>query len=175
MKKLFLLITILTFGAASLFAQNITQQSYNQGKEVLDKSVAAYGGLNNLRSIQNFSIRAEGDLVHRNQSRKTFFGERTPYRIEFTIDLKNSRFWQKGESSFPGGFASNNHQVFDGKDVTIVDFIRKTQFMRPAPVGWRNRLRWFPQFLLLNGAERVSRVRYVGKTTFNNRPHEVIT
>ena len=53
--------------------------------------------------------------------------------------------------------------------------IRKTKGTRPAPVGWRNRLRWLPQTLLLNAAERAHRLRYLGKATFNNRPHEVVS
>lgn len=176
MKKLFW-IFILIFGLsqAGVYAQNITQQSYNQAKEVLDKAVAAYGGIDSLRSIENFSIRAEGDTVHRNQSRRAGMSERTPYIVNFTADLKNERYRQSVEGGYPGGFTWANQQAFDGKEVVFADMIRKTKVTRSAPVGWRNRLRWLPQMLLLNAAERSHRLRYLGKTTFNNRPHEVIS
>ena len=41
MKKIFLLTVILALTAASIFAQTLTQQSYKQAREVLDKSIAA--------------------------------------------------------------------------------------------------------------------------------------
>lgn len=85
MKKLFLSTAILSLGVAGVFAQTLTQQSYKQAREVLDKAVAAYGGLGNLRSIQNFSVKLSGDTVQRNQSRRTGMSERTPYNFEMTF------------------------------------------------------------------------------------------
>ena len=72
-------ILVLCIFPAGISAQTVTQQSYKQAREVLDKAVSAYGGVEGLRSIRNFTIVAEGDLVHRNQSRKTGMSQRTAY------------------------------------------------------------------------------------------------
>src|SRR5215212_8114201 len=104
MKKLYLGLILTFFCVQSIFAQNVTRQSYEKAREVLDKAVAAYGGLENLRSIQNFSLKATGDTVQRNQSRRTFFAERTPYQIDVVVDIKGNRFMQVAQGGYPGGF-----------------------------------------------------------------------
>src|SRR5215213_10706428 len=131
MKKLFLFITILALCATSVFAQNITRQSYEKAREVLDKAVAAYGGLENLRGIQNFTLRAVGDTVQRNQSRKTFMAERTPYQIDVTVDVKNNRFVQIVKGGYPGGFSYHSGLTVDKTDGVSFDFIRNTSVLRP--------------------------------------------
>ncbi len=73
---LFLAATVgLTLAAA---AQNVTHESYTQARQTLDRAIAAYGGLQELRAIENVSIKVEGDTVHRNQSKKAFAFDRTP-------------------------------------------------------------------------------------------------
>lgn len=94
MKKLFFLTAILILGITSVFAQNVTRQSYEKAREVLDRAVTVYGGLQNLRSIQNFSVKLSGDTVQRNQSRRTGMFERTPYSFEMTLDVKTGRIFQ---------------------------------------------------------------------------------
>ncbi len=150
MKKLFLSTAILALTAASVFAQTLTQQSYKQAREVLDKSVAAYGGLENLRSIQNFSVKLSGDTVQRNQSRRTGMSERTPYNFEMTFDVKTNRFYQIVKGGYPGGFRYHSGFVSEGKDGVGFDFIRKTTLARPnlPPAAFRQRLRSLPQFLI---------------------------
>lgn len=178
MKKLFsLFVLFLAFSGASVCAQNLTQQSYNQAREVLDKAVAAYGGLDNLRSIQNFSLRAVGDTVQRNQSRKTFFVERTPYQIDVTVDVKNNRFAQVVQGGYPGGFKYHSGLAVDKADGVSFDFIRNTSVVRPniPPAAHRFRLRWIPQYWVLNAFERSSRLRYLGKADFDKRQHNVIS
>ena len=177
MKKLFLLIAILAFGAANIAAQNITKQSYEKAREVLDKAVAAYGGLENLRSLQNFTLKAVGDTVQRNQSRKTFMSERTPYQIDVTVDLKNNRFVQVAKGGYPGGFSYHSGIVVDKTDGTSFDLIRNISIARPniPPGAIRGRLRWIPQYWIVNALERSSRLRYLGRSDFDKRPHNVVS
>ncbi|HEX8250220.1 MAG TPA: MBL fold metallo-hydrolase [Pyrinomonadaceae bacterium] len=177
MKKLFLFITIAVLGASNVFAQNVTRQSYEKAREVLDKAVAAYGGLENLRSIQNFSLKAVGETVQRNQSRRTFFAERTPYQIDVTVDVKNNRFVQVTQGGYPGGFKYHGGLAVDKTDGISFDLIRNTSTARPniPPAALRSRLRWLPQYWVLNAVERASRLRYVGKTEFDKRPHTAIS
>ncbi len=113
MKKIYLGLILTFLFAQSIFAQNITKQSYEKAREVLDKAVAAYGGLENLRSIQNFTLKAVGDTVQRNQSRRTFFADRTPYQFDIAFDVKNNRISQTTRGGYPGGFKYHNGHNFD--------------------------------------------------------------
>jgi len=177
MKRVFFL-TVLTFLCLQgVFAQNVTKQSYEKAREILDKAVAAYGGLENLRGIQNFTLKAVGDTVQRNQSRKTFMAERTPYQIDVTVDVKNNRFVQIAKGGYPGGFSYYSGLAVDKTDGVSFDLIRNTSVTRPniPPAAIRFRQRWLPQYWVLNAVERSSRLRYVGKTEFDKRPHTAVS
>ncbi len=180
MKKIYfslILTFVIIFGVQTIFAQNLTRQSYEKAREVLDKAVAAYGGLENLRSIQSFSLKAVGDTVQRNQSRRTFFSERTPYQIEVTVDVKGNRFMQVAQGGYPGGFKYHSGLAVDKTDGVSFDFIRNTSTVRPniPPAALRFRLRWLPQFWVLNVVERASRLRYIGKVEFDKRMHHAVS
>src|SRR5262245_30071493 len=86
------------------FAQNVTFESYGKAREVLDRSIAAYGGMEKLRAIENVTFRAEGDTVHRNQSRKPFTSDRTPFKASYIFDAKNTRYRQSQDGWYPGGY-----------------------------------------------------------------------
>lgn len=178
MKKIFWLFAIVfCFSQTIIFAQNLTGESYKKAREVLDKSVAAYGGLENLRAIENFTLKAVGDTVQRNQSRRTFFAERTPYQIDVTVDIKNNRFIQVVEGGYPGGFKYHSGFAVYKTEGVSFDLIRNTSFIReniPA-AAHRFRMRWIPQYWVLNAVERASRLRYIGKAEFDKRPHVAVS
>src|SRR5215203_4733924 len=151
MKRIFCLFVLVLFFVQINFAQNITRQSYEKAREVLDKAVAAYGGLENLRGIQNFTLKAVGDTVQRNQSRKTFMAERTPYQVDQTIDMKNNRFVQVAKGGYPGGFSYHSGLAVDKTDGVSFDLIRNISVVRPniPPAAMRFRQRWIPQYWVL--------------------------
>lgn len=161
----------------TVFAQNFTKQSYEKAREVLDRAVAAYGGLDNLRGLQNFTLRAVGDTVQRNQSRKTFMSERTPYEIDVTVDMRNNRFIQVTKGGYPGGFSYQSGLIVNKTDGVSFDLIRNTSTVRTniPPGAMRFRQRWIPQYWVVNALERASRLRYLGKTEFDKRPHTAIS
>ncbi len=158
-------------------AQTVTEESYLRAREVLDKSVAAYGGLSKLRSIENFTLKAVGATVQRNQSRKTFAADRTPYRIDIVADLKGNRFSQIVQGGYPGGFRYHNGFTVDKTDGMSWDMIRKVTVARPntAPAAMRQRLRYIPQMMIFNALDRASRLRSLGKADFFGRPHNVVS
>jgi glyoxylase-like metal-dependent hydrolase (beta-lactamase superfamily II) len=43
------------------------------------------------------------------------------------------------------------------------------------PANFRARLRMFPQFIILNAAGRASRLRFISRTTFDDRAHDVVS
>src|SRR6185295_3426534 len=176
MKKSFALVFTLLVAASSAVSQSLTTESFTKAKAVLDKSVAAYGGTEELNGISNVSLRIDGESVHRNQSRRPGDMDRTEYTAEILIDLKNSRARQIQKGHYPGGFNWNNGLVIDGGNRTGFDLIRKTS-NPPAPVTppvFKANTRWLPQLVLLNVLERAQSIRYAGKIDYDKRPHEVI-
>lgn len=174
-KHVAILFTVLMTATVAL-PQSFTLDSFAKAKAVLDKSVAAYGGREALSSISNVSMRFAGESVHRNQSRRPGDLDRTPYTGEFVIDLKNSRAMQTQKGHYPGGFDWHNGFVIDAGNRISFDLIRKTS-NPPGPVSpgvFRGTIRWLPQLVLLTVLERADTLRYLGKTTYDKRPHEVI-
>lgn len=180
MKKIYFAM-ILAFGfilcQQPVFAQNLSKQSYEKAREVLDRALAAYGGLENLRGIENFTLKAVGETVQRNQSRKTFMAERTPYQFDIAFDVKNNRINQVTQGGYPGGFKYHSGFAVNKTDGVGYDFLRSTSNVRTnvPPTVFRARFRLLPQFLVLNVVERASRLRYAGKADFERRPHNVVS
>ena len=102
--KSILCFAFVVFLSPPSLVQNATYDSYAKAREVLDRSIAAYGGIERLRAIENVTFRAEGDTVHRNQSRKPFGSDRTPFKASYMIDAKNTRYRQSQDFWFPGGY-----------------------------------------------------------------------
>lgn len=176
MKKSFAILLTVLIAVTSALPQSFTIDSFTKAKAILDRSVAAYGGPEALSSISNVSIRLAGESVHRNQSRRPGDLDRTPFAGELVIDLKNSRAMQTQKGHYPGGFDWHNGFVVDNNTRTSFDFIRKTS--NPpgniTPAIFKGSIRWLPQLVLLTVLERADTLRYLGKTEYEKRPHEVI-
>lgn len=166
-----------TLLVAGVWAQNVTHESYLKARPILDRAVAAYGGLKELRAIENISFKVEGDTVHRNQSKKAFASDRTPYKAEYIIDVRNTRYRQQQDGHYPGGFDWVNGFAINKTEGASWDVLRGTFNPIPnvPPANFRGRLRMFPHFVVLNAAERSSRARYLGSTTFDGRAHAVLS
>ena len=175
--KICFVVFAVVFLSVFVSAQTVTETSYIKAREVLDKSIGAYGGGANLRSIQSFTLKAVGDTVQRNQSRKTFAFDRTPYQIDIVADLKGNRFSQIVQGGYPGGFRYHSGFAVDKTDGMSYDLIRKVTVARPniQPAAMGQRLRYIPQMIIINALDRASRLRSLGKTDFLGRPHNVIS
>jgi glyoxylase-like metal-dependent hydrolase (beta-lactamase superfamily II) len=177
MKFIGILFAIFSAFALTISGQSVTQDSYAKARPILDRAVAAYGGVKDLRAIENVTFRAEGDTVHRNQSKRTFMSERTPYKASFIIDPKNTRYRQQQDGWYPGGFHWVNGFAINKTEGVSWDALRGT--MNPIPnvpaPNFRSRLRMFPHFIILNALERSSRLRYLGNATFDGRAHSVVS
>ena len=174
-KSMAIAITLLVV-ASSALPQSLTTESFSKAKAVLDRSVAAYGGPEELNAIGNVSIRIAGESVHRNQSRRPGDMDRTEYTAELLIDLKNSRARQAQKGHYPGGFNWHNGFVIDAGNRTGFDLIRRTSNPPAAitPAIFKASTRWLPQLVLLNVLERAQSLRYLGKADYEKRPHEVV-
>jgi glyoxylase-like metal-dependent hydrolase (beta-lactamase superfamily II) len=175
--KSILYFVLVVFLSVPTFAQNVTYESYGKAREVLDRSITAYGGMEKLRAIENVSFRAEGDTVHRNQSRKPFTLDRTPFKASYIIDAKNTRYRHLQDGWFPGGYHWVNGFAMNKTEGVSWDVLRGSGNPIPniSPANFRGRLRLFPQFIILNAATRASRLRFISRTTFDGRAHDVVS
>jgi hypothetical protein len=101
MTKSIVIVAMLLTVASNALPQSLTTESFAKAKAVLDRSVAAYGGMEELNAIGNVSLQITGESVHRNQSRRPGDLDRTPYTAEIVIDLKNSRGATSAKRSIP--------------------------------------------------------------------------
>lgn len=177
MKKTAFILAATACLVLGTFGQSITLDSYNKARAVLDRSVAAYGGLKGLRAIENVTFKIEGDTVHRNQSKKTFSSDRTPFKAEYIIDVKNTRYRQQQDGHYPGGFDWVNGFAINRAEGVTWDNLRGTFNPIPnvPPANFRVRLRNMPQFIVLNAVDRSSRLRYLGAASYDDRPHSVVS
>lgn len=171
---------LLVFFSAFVFsvrAQSVTQDSYAKARPILDRAVAALGGAKELRAIENVTFRVEGESVHRNQSKRTFMAERTPYKAAYIVDAKNTRFRQQQDGWFPGGFHWVNGFAINKAEGVNWDVLRGVMNPIPnvPPTNFRTRLRMVPHFIILNALDRSSRLRYLGSATFDGRGHSVLS
>ena len=176
MRKPVAIVAVLLLAATGVAPQNFTIDSFTKAKATLDRSANAYGGLAALNAIANISIKTAGESVHRNQSRRLGDLDRTPYTGELVIDLKNARAMQTQKGHYPGGFNWHTGFVVDAGNRTSFDLIRKTSNPpgQISPAIFRANIRWLPQLVLLNALERGETLRYLGKTEYDKRPHELI-
>jgi len=176
MKKIFCLAIVIVAFVYTNFAQNITMESYQKAREVFDKSLEAYGGLEDLRGIQNLSLKIEGFEFHRNQSRRPDIVEQTSRSYQVILDLKNNRYRIFIERGGIGRDATASYDVFDGKERISALMQSKTKRVRQVAANWREQYSalFLPQFVMLNASKRMANLRYLGKVNFNDRPHEII-
>jgi len=159
-------------------ALTASEQSYAQARRALDAGLAAYGGLDALRTIENFTIRHEGHVVHRHQSRRPGAPyERTPLSGTLIVEHRRGRLYHDNKGSYPGGFNWHWGLMTNGKETARVTFLERrinsTQALPPQAL--RGRLRWLPHNLLISAHERSVQLRSLGRANFDNRPHDVIT
>ena len=155
-----------------------SEQSYREARRVLDAGLAAYGGLDALRTIENFTIRHEGFTVHRNQSRRTDAPyERTPLGGTLIVEARRGRLYHDNKGSYPGGFNWHWGLMSNGKDAARVTYLERRINSTAAlpPQVLRGRLRWLPHNLLISALERAVQVRSLGRANFDRRPHDVLT
>jgi len=175
---LFVISFVLDGAAQKQSGKTISEDSYRAARGVIEAAITAYGGREALRSIENFSIKFDGDNIHRNQSRRADPPyDRTPLRGSLVADIKNGRVSFELWRTSPGGFDAHTRLVTDGKQGAFLNLReqRITKLDNPSFSNQRERLRFLPHNILLDAAARSISLRFLGKASFNNRPHDVIT
>lgn len=176
MKIILLVGVLLLLFASAGTAQDGGDRSNAKAREILEKSLVAYGGLENLGAVRNFSMRIEGSDYHRNQSRRPDLLETTPLKMEITVDLKNNAYRFYSERGNIGTDIGRGYDIFDGKERIYVDMRNKTKETRPVFPNWQPRFTAaLPQFLALTAQRQAANLKYLGKTVYENRPHEIVS
>lgn len=158
-------------------AQSPTYDSYLKAQPVIDRAVRAYGGPEALRDLSSVRIEAKGDTVHRNQSRKPFTSDRTPYKIDLTFDLEKMRAVQEIEGGYPGGFRYASAYAMLETEGRWWDMIRKIRRVIPSvqASSVRQRFRYSPHLLIRDLSRRSSTARHLGAARAEGVECDVIT
>ena len=161
---------------APALGQNLTLDSYEKARQLVDKSLNAYGGLEELRSLANFTVRLEGTDFHRNQSPRPGVPFATARIFEMTMDLKKGRYRLYFERSGVGSYVVRSIEVSDTNERTYADLRLKTKTVGPARPNWRETLpaQLLPQMVLVNGYGRIGQARFIGRQTYEGRPHDIV-
>lgn len=178
--RLFGPVLLLCTFAACLFGQqeDLTWSSSNRAIDVLKASIAAYGGIDRIDSIESIQVIASGSSIHRTQSRRIrppF--DRDPYRIETYIDLDEDRIRHSSAGGFPGGFEFRQTLLIRDDIARVIDSNEGTFTSGPSalPAFVTYRLKWLPQFALVAAFERQNHARYLGQFIAGKRKFDVLT
>ena len=143
---------------------------------MLDRGIAAVGGLEALRSLQNISVEFEGTGFARNQSlRPESPYDTNPRKGTFLLDRKRDAARFNLEFRFPGNNPVRNLILMRGDTAIGMDLTQRVATSAPGnsmTVVSRSRM---PLFLLLQGLDRAATLRSLGRTTLDRAPHDVIT
>lgn len=163
--------------AVPVLAQNPTHDSYLKAQAAIERAVTAYGGSDALRDLKTIKIEAAGDSVHRNQSRKPFTSDRTPFKINLTIDVEKTQAIQVIDGGYPGGFRYSSGFALLGTEGRSWDVIRKTRRVIPnVPASAvRQRFRYYPHLMVRDAMRRLPGARHLGTARAEGVDCDVVT
>ncbi|HWI19621.1 MAG TPA: MBL fold metallo-hydrolase [Vicinamibacterales bacterium] len=153
--------------ARSQDAPNIIA-SYNRAKQLVDRAVAAHGGVEALRAARQMRVRFAGDDVWRHQSRAAAPPyDRVPHSSELFIDLEKGRVVVDQQRSYPGNIHRSHRFVTDGDKSYFVNHRHQTYTVAEYPRASTqiNNLYLLPQLILLDVVESGRRIRPAGRMT----------
>lgn len=152
--------------------------SHARAMAVVEKAIAALGGLEAIRETQDVQLKIRGFSYARNQS----VGVNAPYDKmtrdeDLYIDLRNRRYIIETLDPLPGGFVFGGKQVITGNQGFFVNPRDKT--IGPLNLTNFNNIgivRRVPHLFLIAAYENApSTLRWRGSETYEGRPHNVVT
>lgn len=148
-------------------AASSTLSSYVRASEVIDRAVAAHGGPQALKVVQQLHVRIEGFDYHRNQGRRVAAPyDSTPRIIELFTDLPLGRLVNQQTTGYPGGFVYSSRNVSDSARHFYIDVRNRTFAPRQYPPAAQQAGNLFqvPQGYLTSALESpVGTRRYLGR------------
>lgn len=159
-------------------ANLVSAESYTRARKVLEAGIDALGGLEGMRETQDVSVKVRGFSYARNQS----LSVNPPYDKmtrdeDLFIDVRNRRYTVETRDPLPGGFVFGGKQVITGNQGFFVN--PRDKIITPLNLANFNNigiLRRVPHLFLLTAYENApSTLRWLGRATYDRRPHDVIT
>jgi hypothetical protein len=152
-------------------APTTVHDSYAQARRLLDETIAAHGGLDELRKARQMRVTIGGFDVWRHQSRRVAPPyDREPYSATVHIDLGQGRLVNEQVRTYPGGAHNAFRFVTAEKHSLYVDLRRETyeaQDYPPAETQTGN-LYILPQLVLLDAHSSGFALRRLGPIRLAN-------
>lgn len=159
--------------SATILAQPATGvlDSYTRARQLVDRAVAAHGGVDVLQAARQMRVRREGYDVWRHQSRAVAPPyDREPFASELQIDLANRRLIVDEARSYPGGTHRRFSFVTAPEHSYYVNHRSRTYLSDDYPPAstQTNNLYVFPQLVLLAAHESGSALRSLGRMSLSS-------
>ncbi len=177
-KAIVLCLTAATVAAAEN-TETLTERSQEQARAVLDRAVEALGGAEALRAIKVVRLRLDGETWPRLQmptASPPFEGGKLKETL--LVDLEENRLRLEQQAS-GAGFEGHNTIVIKSGEGTNYDHRARSATAIPVAQSSQQQFtqyyRRLPNLILQQALNRTNTLRYLGKDTFEGRPHEVFT
>lgn len=158
-------------------SQSASEKSYVRARAILEMGIAALGGLENMRAIQDFTLKESGKnfFVDQSPSPNPPF-DSSPLEETTIIDLKSGRVFNELKNSFPGGEVWAKTYI-KGTEGFTFDLLSKTMtpIANPSVNNFRNQMRRLPHLFLLEVFDAIATVRWLGEDEFQGKKQNVIS
>ncbi|MDQ3135065.1 MAG: MBL fold metallo-hydrolase [Acidobacteriota bacterium] len=153
------------------------EKSYAKARQALDAAIAAHGGMEAMRAVQDVTVKVSGTTYARNQSVRVeppFDAE--PRDETLFVDLRNRTYVFENRDPLPGGFVFGGKTVIVGNQGFFVDPRNRTvQPINLTNFNNINYVRRVPHLLLMTALDRAGTLRWLGTENYKGRPHNVVT
>lgn len=178
MRKIIFIILSLFLVGATVSAQNLTQQSVDKAREVIDQVIDAYGGTERLTKLNSLVVKFETSNLAVNQSRKPGppWDENKQKGMSM-VDFENQQFVTQAKSMSDNQEFNNGTIINDDKSYQV-DYrahtatpIAEPSFMNSAGPF----IRVTPVLLVKQLMQRGYTAHYLGQADVDGRIHDVLS
>lgn len=172
------MVTCLLTGASKVsLAENFTRENVNKSQQIIDDTIAAYGGVENIQNLNQIIIEYKVTTINVGQSVKTeapwdtTINDRT-----VAFDFENQTSVTKFSGTGGGGRFSGTN-IVNGEDSVNIDHLRQTMTKVAAPdfdtlVGPSMRSNGI--LLTKRLQQFAGSARHLGEINYNKRPHNLL-
>jgi hypothetical protein len=158
-------------------------QSYQKAQTILNAGIAALGGAEKIKALENITVEYDGLRHMINQSRKPEGPwDKEPSTGKIIIDRKNNRLYNLSSNSYPGIGAFAMSWAIQGREGFHIDALKNhhgTEVMKlsgqETDWPWAASTRWMPPLLLLQAAENNTSLRWIDGYKKEGRNFEAIS
>ncbi|MGH7597057.1 MAG: hypothetical protein ACREOI_11940 [bacterium] len=158
-------------------------QSYQKAQAILNAGIAALGGAEKIKALENIAMEYDGLRHMINQSRKPEGSwDKEPSTGKIFIDRKNNRMYNLSSNSYPGIGAFAMSWAIQGREGFHIDALKNHHGNEVMKLSgqetdwpWAASTRWMPPLLLLQASENNTSLRWIDGYKKDGRAFEVIS